>query len=74
MALTDEIKALKLTIFYTYNLATFPYLGYGLASDYHDTALVRNQHQLPTSKTSKLHSLLVRGGVLEDVLGLENTV
>ena len=39
-------------------LAMFPFTGYGFVSLLYHIATERNQHQLPTCKTSKWHSLL----------------
>ena len=54
-ALTDEIKALILTIS-TFIIAIF-HSGVMALFHCYDTATVRNQHQLLTCKTLKWHSL-----------------
>ena len=56
--LTDETKALKLTIS-TFIIYLYSHLQVMALFHYHDTATVRNQHQLLTRKTSKITFILL---------------
>ena len=59
-ALTDEIKALKLTISKFVIGLYISFMGYGLVSFTQYRYIVRNQHQLLKCKTSKWHLLLFK--------------